>query len=141
MSSSPLPSCIACPSRRLSGPPTASPARLSTLRCFSRLDDRRGRAPTEDRACAVPRGSHDACVHARTHGTHATKREIIPRAACGPFVVWPYRRGSTDIRSEGDTEGYEGTAHTARLGNRRKRIVTCLSADVHRRVCVRDLRA
>lgn len=52
-----------------------------------------------------------ACTHAwyarmhaaRTHGTHATKREIIPRAACGPFVVRPYRRGGTDTRDEKGT--------------------------------------
>lgn len=77
--------------------------RLSTLGRFSRLGDRRGRAPTEERACVAPRGGHGACVHARTHvrmyarmARHATKREIILRAACGPFVVRPYRRGGTD---------------------------------------------
>lgn len=124
--------------------PLPSPARLSTLRRFSRLGDRCSRAPTEDHACVASCSGHNACVHARMV-RHATKREIIPRAACGPFVIRPYRRGGTNTRTKreggGDTEGYESTSRTARLKNRRKRIVTCLSADVHRRVCVRDLRA
>jgi len=102
MSSSPLPSCIVCPSRCLSGPPTAiaTPARLSTLRCFSRL------RPTPTTAVVGPQlkiahapcltaAMAHACMHARTHSTHATKRKIIPRTACGPFVIRrPYRRGA-----------------------------------------------
>lgn len=138
--------CIAyAPLDASPAPLLPSPARLSTLRCFSRLDDRRGRAPTENRACVVPRGSHGACVHTRTHAWYArNETRNNPARSMRPFcrTALSPRRGGTDTRGrQGDTEGYEGMAHTARLGNRRKRIVTCLSADVHRRVCVRELRA
>lgn len=46
------------------------------------------------------------CTHARMV-RHATKREIIPRAACGPFVIRPYRRGGTNTRTK--REGGRGT--------------------------------
>lgn len=86
--------------------PLPSPARLSTLRRFSRLGDRCSRAPTEDHACVASCSGHNACVHARMV-RHATKREIIPRAACGPFVIRPYRRGGTNTRTK--REGGRGT--------------------------------
>jgi len=90
-------------------------------------------------SCPAAAMAH-ACTHVRTYArTHAwyarNETRNNPARSMRPFcrtVLSPRRYRYT--RREGDTEGYEGMAHTARLGNRRKRIVTCLSADVHRRV-------
>lgn len=121
--------------------PLPSPARLSTLRRFSRLGGRCSRASTEDRACV---SFAAAIAHACMHGTHGTARNetqnnpahsVRPfcRTALSPRRYVPYIRGVVK-RGEAMVRRYEGTSRTARLKNRRKRIVTCLSADVHRHV-------
>lgn len=77
-----------------------------------------------------------ACTHACTHSTPRNEMRSNPACNARPFCYtalspWRYRH----TRARG---GNRETSRTARLKNRRKRIVTCLSADVHRRSAVRE---
>jgi len=65
--------------------PLPSPARLSTLRRFSRLGGRCSRAPTEDHACVASCSGHNACVHARTHGAARNETQNNPARSVRPF--------------------------------------------------------
>jgi len=96
--------------RRGSDPPLpVSPARLSTLRRFSRLGDGRGRASTKAHACAAPRDGHGACARARTHGTARNETRNNPaRAAllsCGPIAPRRYRHTDGGMRGARGQEG------------------------------------
>lgn len=76
-----------------------------------------------------------ACTHACTQSTPRNEMQNNPACNVRPFCYtalspWRYRH----TRARGGNR--EDTSRTARLKNRRKRIVTCLSADVHRRSAV-----
>lgn len=92
-------------------------------------------------------------THARTACNE--KREIIPHAACGPFVVRPYCRGGTDRRGQmgrgGGGERHDRGVRSPRVrsfslshGTPRKppqedcHLLICRRASSRRRVCVRD---
>lgn len=100
-------SLILYPSRCFSDPLSSLPLpsrRLNSLRSGASHDSptvivgpRLWIAHALHLATAMTHACMRVCTHARTV-RHATKREIIPRAACGPFVIRPYRRGGTDTR-------------------------------------------
>lgn len=91
--------------------PLPSLVRLSTLRRFSRLGGRCSRAPTEDHACVASCSGHNACVHARTHGTARNETRNNPARSVRPFChsAKSPRRYQHTGAEEGGGGGEKGT--------------------------------